>query len=778
VHLDTAIKPLKLSLRNHQAPGDLLMLSAALRDLHACYPGQFLTEVKSSCQEIWNNNPYITQFGQHEKGVKRIKCEYPLIHKSNELPYHFIHGFVHFLNEKLNLNIRPTAFKGDIHLSAEEKSDAILKQFELDKPFWLLNAGGKNDFTIKWWDAQRYQQVVDHCKGRIQFVQVGSLEHHHPELEGVIDLRGKTTIRELMQLTYHADGVVTPVSFLMHLAAAIEPKHVDKALKPCVVIAGGREPVHWEEYPGHQFIHTVGALPCCAQGGCWKSRTVVLGDGSINDNQENLCVNVVNLTSSTPSSQEKKQLPRCMDMITAGDVIRRIGLYLDGGVLNHDKRSSQTAHKNVRSMFGSFKKKNDKRIAKTEPVTQTNTVADSPPAYITEQNSQNEVEQFLNTVSSYPKKKYRGKGIVICGGGEKYFPGTWVLVNILRYHGCDLPIELWHLGKEELSEHMAQLIQPLGVTCIDGFEVRKKHPCRILKGWELKAFALLYSSFEEVLLLDADNVPTNDPTELFNWPEYERTGAVFWPDVNKLSKGRRIWELVGTPYREESEFESGQILVNKRRCWKALNLSLFLNEHSDFYYKYIHGDKETFHMGFRKTQTDYEMTQHHVVLRDGTMYQHDFKGSVLFQHRNGFKWNLHSNPTLSGFLFEAECIGFVQVLGNIWNGTVDTFVPTNEHAVQDDSSGLTTTLWYYERMGFDRRPIVFRPDGKIGLGAGTCEQEWHVGQNGSSGKLILTGEDGIICELESDATKSTWTGKWLKHEKMPIKLSSINKHKE
>ena len=34
--------------------------------------------------------------------------------------------------------------------------------------------------------------------------------------------------------------------------------------RPCVVVAGGREPAHWEAYPDHQFIHNNGALRCCA----------------------------------------------------------------------------------------------------------------------------------------------------------------------------------------------------------------------------------------------------------------------------------------------------------------------------------------------------------------------------------------------------------------------------------------------------------------------------------------------------------------------------------
>src|SRR6185295_5378352 len=52
--------PQKLILRNFQSPGDILMLTAAVRDLHACHPGEFLTDVRTSCADLWLNNPYLT----------------------------------------------------------------------------------------------------------------------------------------------------------------------------------------------------------------------------------------------------------------------------------------------------------------------------------------------------------------------------------------------------------------------------------------------------------------------------------------------------------------------------------------------------------------------------------------------------------------------------------------------------------------------------------------------------------------------------------------------
>src|SRR5262245_31361209 len=148
----------KLILTNFQSPGDVVMLTAAVRDLHACYPRQFLTDVRTSCPAVWENNPYLTPLKHKLRGAKRIECHYPLIHLSNQRPVHFLHGFVEDLNNQLGLRIQPTLFKGDIHLSEEEKSrPALVHQVTgTDVPFWIIAAGGKYDFTTKWWHFRRW----------------------------------------------------------------------------------------------------------------------------------------------------------------------------------------------------------------------------------------------------------------------------------------------------------------------------------------------------------------------------------------------------------------------------------------------------------------------------------------------------------------------------------------------------------------------------------------------------------------------------------------------
>lgn len=312
----------KLILTCELCPGDIVMLTAAVRDLHLNYPGWFQTDVRTTCPELWAHNPYLESIADDDPDAEVIACEYPLIHQSNTAPYHFIHGYSQFLGERLGLEIRPTAFKGDVHLSAEEKGwlSQVGEHFAGELPFWIVVAGGKWDYTTKWWARERYQQVIDHFRGRLLFVQVGAREDHHPALRGVLDLRGRTDLRQLVRLVYHSRGVLCPVTSLMHLAAAVETPPGRPRLRPCIVVAGGREPPHWEAYSHHHFLHTLGALPCCESGPCWRSRLEPVGDGSEHDGPEWRCLDV-----------RPGPLARCMELIEAQDVIRVLETCLTSG---------------------------------------------------------------------------------------------------------------------------------------------------------------------------------------------------------------------------------------------------------------------------------------------------------------------------------------------------------------------------------------------------------------------------------------------------------------
>jgi ADP-heptose:LPS heptosyltransferase len=624
--------------------GDIVLLTAAVRDLHRCYPGQLQTDVRTGFADLWKHNPYLSRLNEYDPDVTTVRCDMPLVQRSNESACHCLHGFTEFLNQYLGTRVRLTECKGDIHLSPlERRSPSPLRKLTgNDLPFWLVSAGGKLDNTIKWWEARRYQEVVDHFRGCLQFVQVGHPQDYHPPLEGVIDLRGQTTVRTLVRLVHHAEGVLCGVTGLMHLAAAVPTPNGRPPTRPCVVVAGGREPPSWEAYPGHQFVHTVGTLPCCSKGGCWRSRTVPLYDGEANDNPESLCVDV------------RGGLPRCMQLITTADVIRRIEAYLEGGPTGR-LRPSQ-----IRSARGAVAAA--KAVARPqEPLNACTALPAS--------------ERFIASLRPCPPG-FRGRGIVVCAGGVRMFTNAWVCINMLRRFGCRLPIQLWHLGRREMDAEMRALLKPLRVACVDAHKVLKGHPARRLHGWSLKPYAVLHSPFQEVLLLDADNVPVARPDYLFDTPEYRRTGAVFWPDFGRLRRNRSAWKVFGVAYRDEPEFESGQILLNKAVCWEALRLCMWYNENSDFYYRHVHGDKETFHMAFRKLARPYAMPATPIKRLRGTMCQHDFEGRRLFQHRNLAKWTLLTpNRKVRGFLYEQECRDYLAQLEQAWDARKSVFFP-------------------------------------------------------------------------------------------------------
>jgi len=624
----------KLILKSSLSPGDIVMLTAAVRDLHHCYPRRFLTDARTSCPELWERNPHLTPLAEDDPGVEVLECHYPLIHRCNTTPYHCLHGYIEFLNDRLGLSIRPTAFQGEILLSEREKSwfSQVRELTGEDTPFWILVAGGKLDYTIKWWEARRFQEVVDHFAGRIQFVQVGDTGHYHPRLSGVIDLRGQTDLRQLVRLVHHSQGVLCPVTSLMHLAAAVEPKPGLPRHRPCVVVGGGREPNQWEAYPHHQFLHTNGALACCAEGGCWRSRTAPLGDGGENDQPDAICVNVVG------------GLPKCMDLITASQVIQKIETYFAGGIINY--LSPRQARRALAGIRATRDNPFDERLNRVT--------------------ARAAAEAFIARIPPVPED-LRGRGIVLCGGGLRYFPGVWITLNMLRSLGCALPVEIWHRGKAECELRMRALTAPLGAQWVDAEEVRIRHPARQLGGGELKAYALLHCSFKQALLLDADNVPVVNPEHLFETPEFKRAGAVLWPGPLPAVPAQEAWGVFGVAPREGPQMDSGQALLDKERCWAVVNLCWWYNDHSDFYYEFANGGEVAFPMAFYKLERPFALPPAAQEIKVG-LCQHDFEGRRIFQHRAFDPWNLfRRNQEDPEFLFEAECFAWLDVIRRQWD---------------------------------------------------------------------------------------------------------------
>lgn len=378
------------------------------------------------------------------------------------------------------------------------------------------------------------------------------------------------------------------------------------------------------------------------------------------------------------------------------------------------------------------------------------------------------LDEYVSRPFVYPAHRFSGRGVVICAGGDRYFTNAYVAARILRMHGCQLPIQFWYLGPGEMDDEMRELVRPLGVECVDGYALRERYPVRTLNGWELKAFALIHNPFEEVIFLDADNVCVRNPEYLFDAPQFKETGAIFWPDYGRLGPDRTIWRVVGAEYRDEPEFESGQILIDKRRCWKALNVAMHFNEWSDFYYCHVHGDKETFHMAWRKLQQPYSMPARGIHSLTGTMCQHDFDGARLFQHRNMRKWQLiGDNERIADFQWEAECLAFLEDLRAQWSRGPK---PPTTPRVQERTKQLIEQRHYmYVRVGYDFRPIELLPNGRIEAGFNVLERVWAISGSDAAPKLSIWDGSRVLAEL-SFGGHGMLHGQWLLHEKMPVLL--------
>lgn len=372
------------------------------------------------------------------------------------------------------------------------------------------------------------------------------------------------------------------------------------------------------------------------------------------------------------------------------------------------------------------------------------------------------LDQLLRSLPAFPEERFEGRGIVLCGGGSLYFPCLWVCVRMLRSLGCTLPIELWHLGPREMTAEMKALLQPYDVVFRDAFEVARQFPVRRLDGWELKPYAILNSNFAEVLYIDADNVVVRNPEFLFDTDLYQQTGALFWPDtqIGPSNVTSATWELLDMPFREEPEFESGQLLIDKRRCWRPMQLTLHLNEHSDYYYAAFFGDKDTFHLAWRKLAQEYSIIPHppgalgnfHVLVH------FDADGQRLFQHRVHAKWTIaEQNLRIPGFIYEEQCLAFLRELQERWQPGSEE--PSFTQAEQTAFEEITSQTFRSRTGGEEAGDCVFQPDFTFNWAGRLFSWQIEEDKDGDMVLIITLREKRRLCFLRK-TPQGSWEGHW------------------
>lgn len=167
-------------------------------------------------------------------------------------------------------------------------------------------------------------------------------------------------------------------------------------------------------------------------------------------------------------------------------------------------------------------------------------------------------------------------------------------LRLLRSYGSTLPAEIFHFSTETPANEHLDTLKSLHavVRTVDG--VDKAESQSRTKSFHIKGAALVQSSFDELLYLDSDSLPTENVESLFETKGFKELGAMFWSDYWKDSPENAIWRILGVQCRDEWTMESGQILIDKRRHLDALLLVEHMLQDWPFWFKISDGDKDLF----------------------------------------------------------------------------------------------------------------------------------------------------------------------------------------
>lgn len=197
------------------------------------------------------------------------------------------------------------------------------------------------------------------------------------------------------------------------------------------------------------------------------------------------------------------------------------------------------------------------------------------------------------------------------------------LLNVLHRLGSTLPVQFVHEG--DLLLQLVAVLQRVAadkqvVEFIDVRPTLNRGYRDIFQGYNNKWFAALFTTFEEMILMDADAVPFVDPAQFFDLDGYQKAGAFFFRDrelPEMLSQTERDYLSSMIPvgdvffnvaadkgkfdnnffnYRSKHVAESGVVVMDRRQHTRGLLMSLALQ----YWYqsgRIMYGDKDLFWLG-------------------------------------------------------------------------------------------------------------------------------------------------------------------------------------
>ncbi|KAI8064627.1 mannosyltransferase putative-domain-containing protein [Gongronella butleri] len=226
----------------------------------------------------------------------------------------------------------------------------------------------------------------------------------------------------------------------------------------------------------------------------------------------------------------------------------------------------------------------------------------------------------------------RPRGIVMCVGNGQYHYALRAITAVRRTLKSKLPIEIFAIDDGDLSPAKREVLREFeNVRIFNVMDIVGKEGTEF-GGWALKPYAMVASSFKEVILMDADVYFLRAPETVFDDEGYKATGALFFydrtlfgdwrigrdwlssflPSMSSLVKHTRWWRL-----QSAHEQESGIVVIDKSRALLGLMATCKMNgkrERDEVSYKRMHGDKESFWVGFEMMQTPYAFVKSHAAV--------------------------------------------------------------------------------------------------------------------------------------------------------------------
>jgi hypothetical protein len=223
---------------------------------------------------------------------------------------------------------------------------------------------------------------------------------------------------------------------------------------------------------------------------------------------------------------------------------------------------------------------------------------------------------FSSLSALHRNSKAGGRGIIMSAGDPQLRACMVAIRTIREKMGSRLPIEIWYSGSGDLSDWGASRLKRWGGVTVRDIRMLFDHNVADLGGWAIKPFAVLGSSFREVIFVDADVIFMQPPDNLFHHPLYLDTGALFFRDRHNLfpdSRGHGDWlrSVMPNPPSDtlrahrmfqgkgQHDMESGVMVIDR---WKHMEgllgaAKLMSKDWREAAGKWALGDKELFWFG-------------------------------------------------------------------------------------------------------------------------------------------------------------------------------------